>query len=91
MTAHSDWASLTCRRRHIASSSFWGRALVFSRSRYDERVLRPGVDEGSFSVGICGAGGGGGKGDEAIEDGVGALGMGSGIEAFFLRCWILSL
>ena len=51
----------------------------------------PGVDEGSFSVGICGAGGGGGKGDEAIEDGVGALGTGSGIEAFFLRCWILSL
>jgi len=52
----------------------------------------PGFEEGAFSVGIRGAGGGGGNGD---DDGGGwtgdAPGMGTGMEAFFLRCWILSL
>jgi len=68
ITAQSDWGSLTCRRRHIASNSFWGRARVFSKSKYAERVLMPFVDEGSFSAGICGGGGGGGKGDDEAVD-----------------------
>jgi hypothetical protein len=69
----------------MASNSFWGRARVFSKSRYAERVLMPFVDEGSFSAGICGGGGGGGKGDDNVEDCGAGLGMGIGIEAFFLK------
>jgi len=94
ITAHSDWASLTCRIRHIASNSFWGRALVFSRSMYEERVLIPGVEDGTVSAGIRGAGGGGGNNEDDTGGWGGvwdALGMGIGIEAFFLKCWILSL
>jgi len=49
----------------------------------------PFVEEGSFSLGICGAGGGGGNGD--VDDCGAASGIGIGIEAFFFRCWILSL
>src|SRR5437879_587210 len=64
ITAQSDWASFTCRKRHIASNSFCGKVRVFSMSRYEERVLMPGVEDGTFSLGIRGGGGGGGKGDE---------------------------
>jgi len=52
----------------MASNSFWGRARVFSKSKYAERVLMPFVDGGSFSAGICGGEGGGGKGDDEADD-----------------------
>lgn len=96
IVAQSDCALLTCRRRQIASISFCGSALVFSRSRNEERVLRPGVDEESFLVGTCGAGGGGGNGDEEVDssgdagDSVGVT-VGIGTASFFLSSWILSL
>lgn len=48
----------------------------------------PGL-EGAFSVGIRGAGGGGGKGDEVFGDGGGVGGaftVGIGMEAFFFMC-----
>ena len=41
------------------------------------------------SVGIRGAGGGGGKGD--VDDGWAGDGIGRGVEATFLRSWILAL
>ncbi len=52
----------------------------------------PGVEEGSFSVGILGTGGGGGKGEDDVavcRGDVASSGM--EIEAFSLRCSILSL
>jgi hypothetical protein len=62
-------------------------------SRYDDRVLMPGV-EGAFSLGIRGAGGGGGNGEAIFGDGGGVGGkvaVGIGIVAFVFKCWILSL
>ena len=88
MAAQSDWASLACLKRHIASSSFWGSSRLFLTSRYAERVLIPGVEEGAFPVGIRGAGGAGGKGEEEFGDerGVrGAFVAGIEIEAFFFK------
>jgi hypothetical protein len=83
---------LTCRKRQIASNSFFGNARVFSRSRYEERVLIPGFEDRVFSVGIRGGVGGRGNGDVAVRMCWGApLTAGNGMEAFFLRCWILSL
>ena len=87
MVAHNDWASLTCRKRQIASSSFGGNARVFSRSRNEDKVLMP-CDEAAVSTGIRGAGGGGGNGDDDVGDFAGEegeLATGNGMEAFFLR------
>lgn len=50
----------------------------------------PGFEEGAFSAGTSGAGGAAGKGDEVVSGGV-LRSRGMGIEAFFLRIWILSL
>lgn len=63
-------------------------------SRYEDKVLIPGLVEDCFSEGIRGAGGGGGNGEEEVGDGGGVIGVaavGIGMVAFFFRCWIFSL
>jgi hypothetical protein len=70
----------------MASNSFSGRARVLERSRYEERVLIPGFD---FFLGVCGAGGGEGKGEEVGEGG--GVMVGIGMEAFCFRWLIFSL
>lgn len=61
-----------CRRRQMYSISLGGSARILSRSRYEERVFRPGgaeallVEDDEWFARCCdgtGAGGGEGKGD----------------------------
>lgn len=94
MAAHRDWASLTCRRRHNASISFWGSVRILGTSRKEESVLTPGVAL-LVSMGILGGGGGGEPGGGTIGplvpgDDVDRRAFGSGIASCFLRFWILS-
>ena len=45
-TAHRDVGEEAWRRRQMYSISLGGRVAVLARSRYEERVLRPGVGDG---------------------------------------------
>lgn len=93
MAAHKDCASLTCRSRQSASISFCGRARIFSRSRYEDKVFSPGLEDGTFSAGALGGGGAAGNGDEAAGEGggVGGAFIGIATAAFFFKSSILAL